>query len=161
MSTLRHPLACSDGAMRQGVLYCSPQGSMGVVVPTWDKHACAALERLQLVMALKLPHAAGLNPPAFRCELFWGGTCVFATYTVCSPTPPNTHRYRYTKLARGLHGGQQHSGPLPRDGFLDGDLLMQFGNLSRSLQRELAKEAGTDAQLVLGHLRDVLLSLGG
>lgn len=67
LSMLRHPLACSDGATRQGVLYCSPQGSMGVVVPTWNKAACAALERVQLVLALRLPHAAGLNPAAFRC----------------------------------------------------------------------------------------------
>lgn len=69
-------------------------------------------------------------------------------------------RYRYTKLAPGQHGGLQHSGPLPRDGFLDGDLLLQFGNLSRPLQREIAKEAGTSVEDVLAHLRDVLKSGG-
>lgn len=150
---------------------------MGFVVPTWDKNACAALERLQLVLALKLQHAAGLNPAAFRWvdddvmryDVIWRwrddiGSVVGIASMWCFCTPASTHvvhRYRYTKLARGLHGGQQHSGPLPRDGFLDGDLLMQFGNLSRSLQRELAKEAGTSVELVVGHLRDVLLSLGG
>lgn len=89
-----------------------------------------------------------------------GGTLGVSHNDITCVTQRLLRRYRYTKLAPGQHGGLQHSGPLPRDGFLDGDLLLQFGNLSRPMQREVAKEAGTSVEEVVGHLRDVLLSGG-
>ena len=55
-------------AMRlQAALAGTLGGALGVLAPLWEGADGGALLRLQALLALGLPHAAGLNPAAFGC----------------------------------------------------------------------------------------------
>ncbi len=51
----------------QAALAGTLAGALGVLAPLWEGADGAALLRLQALLALALPHAAGLNPAAFGC----------------------------------------------------------------------------------------------
>ena len=52
----------------QAALAGTLAGSLGVLAPLWEGCDGAALLRLQGLLALALPHVAGLNPAGFGCD---------------------------------------------------------------------------------------------
>ncbi|KAK9839426.1 hypothetical protein WJX81_001424 [Elliptochloris bilobata] len=109
------PLATRLQAALAGTL----AGALGVLAPLWEGADGAALLRLQALLALALPHAAGLNPAAFG--------------------------QRYQKLPQSLGGGLQLGQPLAYGCVLDGNLLARFLDAPRSRQAELAEQLGAPA----------------
>ena len=61
----RMPLPPPRATRLQAALAGTLGGALGVLAPLWDGADGGALLRLQALLALALPHAAGLNPAAF------------------------------------------------------------------------------------------------
>lgn len=82
-------------------------------------------------LAYFLPHAAGLNPKAFRA--------------------------RYARTPRALAGGATHTRPVPPGGnaLLMGDLVFRFAGLDLKQQARLAAALGVTRHEVLADLRAV------
>eukprot|EP00887_Chlorella_sp_A99_P001781 scaffold19.g1781.t1 len=134
-----HPPDPADRAARQGVLCAGCSGELALLAPlllppagggaAQDASAvAAALKALQKDLALLVPAAAGLNPATFR--------------------------RRYARLPRGMQGGQAFSKPLTSEqasgsGILDGDLLLLFAQLPRSVQEAAAARVGLGRERVL------------
>jgi cleavage and polyadenylation specificity factor subunit 1 len=145
MTRLKMPQpSTSDTTIRQAVLYGSDTGALGAVMPlSVGEHLLksnlptlptfsATLKALQKGIASSMSHGAGLNPYAFR--------------------------RRHGKIPPGLEGSTPYGGaalPLEKQGLLDGDLLMRFVWLPRSLQTRVAGRAGTTRKEVL----DVLAAI--
>ena len=63
----RMPPPAPRAARLQAALAGTLGGALGVLAPLWEGADGGALLRLQALLALALPHAAGLNPAAFGC----------------------------------------------------------------------------------------------
>jgi len=139
MTRLKMPQpSMSDTTVRQAVLYGSDTGALGAVMPlSVGEHLMksnlptlqtfsSTLKALQKEIASSMSHGAGLNPFAFR--------------------------RRHGKIPPGLEGSSPYGGaalPLEKQGVLDGDLLMRFVWLPRSLQTRVAGRVGTTRKEVL------------
>jgi cleavage and polyadenylation specificity factor subunit 1 len=138
MTRLRMPQpSTSDTTVRQAVLYGSDTGALGAVMPlSVGEHFMqstlegstfvSTLRALQREVATCTSHGAGLNPFAFR--------------------------RRHGKIPPGLEGSKPYGGtalPLEKQGLLDGDLLMRFMWLPRSMQTRVAGRVGVTRSQVL------------
>ncbi len=121
-------------------MFGSSGGGFGYVAPVWDPAAIARLSVLQRLLALRLPHPAGLNPRAFR--------------------------QRHLRTPRPQGGGQRFGPPLEdaENGIIDGDLVWRFAGLPRDQQAALAAEAAAqpgfsgNAASVLSDLNQLALA---
>lgn len=139
MTRLKMPQPNTDDTtIRQAVLYGSDTGALGAIMPLpVGEHLMksnlptlptlsSTLKALQRELASSMSHGAGLNPFAFR--------------------------RRHGKIPPGLEGSTPYGGaalPLEKQGLLDGDLLMRFVWLPRSLQTRVAGRVGTTRMDVL------------
>lgn len=124
----------SDTTVRQAALYGTDVGGLGVVAPLAIGHHVAQLSELKALqkeLEVGAPHAAGLNPAAFR--------------------------RRYARIPVGLEGAKQYGAPLAfaKQGLVDGELLMAFVHLPRAVQHRLAARAGLDRERVLSALSTI------
>jgi cleavage and polyadenylation specificity factor subunit 1 len=121
-------MAPPDGANRQALLVGNRDGGVGLLASLWgdggggggvgNDALLARLRSLQQELALRLPHAAGLNPRAFRGRTRADPAC--------------------------LGGGRQWSRPLaPQDnGIVQGDLLLRYASLDLRAQACVADAIG-------------------
>ena len=63
------------------------------------------------------------------------------------------HRRRFDKIPAAQQGGYQWGPPLSTAAMLDGDLLAQFQQLSRSQQAVVAAAADLSRDMVSRHIR--------
>jgi hypothetical protein len=121
-------MAPPDGANRQALLVGNRDGGVGLLASLWGEAGgdagggaealAARLRSLQQELALRLKHAAGLNPRAFRGRTRADPAC--------------------------LGGGRQWSKPLaPQDnGIAHGDLVLRYASLDLRTQACVADAIG-------------------
>ncbi len=69
---------------RHGLVVATASGAWGCWAPLWDPAGVLRLQALQRLMWHALPHAAGLNPRAFRCAILLFSSLQGAVAAACS-----------------------------------------------------------------------------